>query len=180
MITVKSPTVQERAQLIELSRVCRAETDLDINPDYFKDFPEFFFSGIWDMTFNKPAQNLAKVAYNDNVPVGFCSVGDLSEDYLTLLKDFETQDCGELHQIYILRAHQHSGLGKHLYKEALKALHNLGHKNFILCTYSNNDKACAFYEHMGCVCLQDMILPVKGLTKNWQIPVRFYKGKVAL
>lgn len=82
------------------------------------------------------------VAVSDGKIVGFCGCCKARDMDLS-------DDCGEIHGIYILRAFQKMGIGKRFIDCALKTLKDSGFKKAVLWVLYNNKNAIDFYERNG-------------------------------
>jgi ribosomal protein S18 acetylase RimI-like enzyme len=56
---------------------------------------------------------------------------------------------GEIFEIYLLPEYQGLGFGKRLFNAARRELANSGHTSFLVWSLADNERAVAFYEHLG-------------------------------
>lgn len=61
----------------------------------------------------------------------------------------DTESDIELKRIYLLSKFQGSGIGKSLLRHAVEYANSQGARRLLLGVYANNDKAIAFYQHVG-------------------------------
>jgi GNAT superfamily N-acetyltransferase len=83
---------------------------------------------------------LTFVAEVDGTIVGFSNGG--------LERSGDATYVGEVHSIYLLRAHQGGGLGRELFARAARALHEKGFSGLLVWVLSKNPSR-GFYEHLG-------------------------------
>ena len=171
---LKEAQSEDFQKLAALYRACREDTDMQLVPDYFQSFPEGWAEDVWTYHFNNTDFFKARVLWDGGKPVGFCRVGALDQSYGDCLEGAALPfRCGELHQIYLLPEYQKQGLGRVLYQAALEDLRDMGFRNFIICTYAENENAKTFYARMGASSLTDSTLHVFDADQEWDRPVSF-------
>ncbi|MCC6984278.1 MAG: GNAT family N-acetyltransferase [Bauldia sp.] len=77
-------------------------------------------------------------------------------------RDAEIPADGEIHAIYMLRAHQRRGAGRALMRATAGALRETGHRAAYLWVLRENRPACAFYERLGGIVAADRIEDIAG------------------
>ncbi len=123
---------------------------------------------------NQPISGFTYVAEDNNQKIiGFASGGPTRKELFSgqaispeLIENFD----GEMRAIYLLRAHQHVGVGKALFKAVCEELKRLGHKRMLVRVLLDNPSK-GFYEHMGGVLVAENELtigvPLKEAIFGW-------------
>lgn len=97
----------------------------------------------WHGRLNGPSPNVFHlVAENEaGETVGFASAGSPQKEHAPFK--------GELHAIYLLKAHQGKGIGRELMQAACRRLREMGLKPMLVWVFTDNYPSRAFYERMG-------------------------------
>ena len=157
----------------------------------------FAFSRVYEESWREAYRGLLPQEYLDSIPLGkwVPYLEQAGRESLLLLKGEKivgTASCcasrtpelagwGEIVSLYLLPEYWGNGWGKALLSAAVKQLESMGYRDLFLWVLEGNQRARAFYEHMGFrpsgACTEDEIggMPVREIQYRLERTDNLYR-----
>jgi ribosomal protein S18 acetylase RimI-like enzyme len=155
MIDYRDATIADRAALVAMATESFCETFAHLYPKADLDtfLGETFGPNGLPAQIGNPAYAI-RLALEDGRIVGFAKIGPCK------LPDPAPRDAAELHQLYILKGQQGSGVAAELMAWCIATARASGATVFVLGVYSGNARAQRFYARHGLVEIGRYLFPV--------------------